>query len=56
MLCRSMLPGSTGVEKDETLLELVGFLEACRPRMVDLIEAGMGGVLGEGLFEDCLKV
>lgn len=55
-LCRQMLPQSEGVEKDEALSEVVGFLEACRPRMVDLVEAGIGGSLGEEVFNKCLEV
>lgn len=33
-LCREMLPNSPGVREDEALAEVVGFLEACKPRMV----------------------
>merc|ERR1712185_688961 len=51
-----MLPESPGIEQDETLAEVVGFLEACQPRMVDLIEAGMQGMLGEELFSVALHV
>lgn len=51
-----MLPESAGVENDDALSEVVGFLEACRPRMVDLVEAGMGGALGEDIFANCLQV
>lgn len=55
-LCRQMLPESAGVDNDEALSEVVGFLEACRPRMVDLVEAGIGGALGEDTFAKCLQV
>lgn len=55
-LCRQMLPESAGVERDATFSEVVGFLEACRPRMVDLVEAGVGGALGEDTFAKCLQV
>eukprot|EP00904_Undaria_pinnatifida_P013217 jgi/Undpi1/9025/HiC_scaffold_26.g11485.m1 len=55
-LCRQMLPESAGVDKDDALSEVVGFLEACRPRMVDLVEAGMGGALGEDIFASCLQI
>lgn len=51
-----MLPQSSGIDKDEALSEVVGFLEACRPRMVDLVEAGIGGSLGEDTFNKCLQV
>jgi hypothetical protein len=33
-LCREMLPNSPGIGEDEALAEVVGFLEACKPRMV----------------------
>jgi hypothetical protein len=55
-LCREMLPQSAGVDHDETLAEVVGFLEACQPRMVDLVEAGLQGLLGEDLLSLALKV
>ena len=55
-MCRQMLFISPGVDKDEVLADVVGFLEACRDRMVDLIESGTRGMLNEGLFEKCLKV
>lgn len=55
-LCREMLPESAGVERDAAFSEVVGFLEACRPRMVDLVEAGVGGALGEDTFAKCLQV
>lgn len=55
-LCREMLPESAGVDKDPAFSEVVGFLEACRPRMVDLVEAGVSGALGEDTFAKCLQV
>lgn len=55
-LCREMLQESPGVEQDEALSEVVGYLEACRDRLVDLIEAGTQGLLSEDLFATCLKV
>lgn len=33
-LCREMLKESPGIDEDEALAEVVGFLEACRDRMV----------------------
>ncbi len=30
--------------------------QACRPRMVDLVEAGVTGALGEDTFAKCLQV
>lgn len=55
-LCREMLPESPGIQADEALADVIGFLEACRDRMVDLIEAGTQGLLGETLLEKALKV
>jgi hypothetical protein len=54
-LCREMLPNSPGIEYDEILADVIGFLEACRDRMTDIIEAGAQGLLGEELFAVCLK-
>ena len=54
-LCREMLPHSAGVEKDELLAEIVGFLEACQPRLLTLIEAGTQGQLTEEMFMLCLQ-
>ena len=55
-LCREMLPQSPGIETDDTLAEVIGFLEGCKPRMVDLIEAGMQGMLDEGLLGMALAI
>jgi hypothetical protein len=54
-LCREMLLESPGIEEDEALAEVIGFLEACRDRMTELIEAGTHGLLGQTLFSLCLK-
>jgi len=55
-LCREMLPHSPGIASDDALAEIVGFLEACKPRMDALVEAGLQGVLGEEMLAHCLKV
>lgn len=55
-LCREVLLVSPGIDKDDALAELIGYLEACRDRLVDVIEAGTQGILGEDLFAYCLKV
>ncbi len=55
-MCREMLLVSPGIHADELLSEVIGFLEACRDRMAELIEAGTQGLLGEELFASCLKV
>ena len=36
---------STSVNEDASVRQVVGFLEACAPRMVDLVEAGKLGCL-----------
>jgi len=54
-LAREMLVESPGIETDEALAEVIGYLEACRDRMVDLVEAGTQGMLGEELLALCLR-
>jgi hypothetical protein len=49
-------PPRVGIEHDDTLAEVVGFLEACQPRMVDLVEAGMQGMLGEDLLSLVFRI
>ena len=65
-LCESMLTNRrTIMNRDysdnnnaEALLTVIGFLEACAPRMLELIEiaAQGGGVLRDETFEECLVV
>jgi hypothetical protein len=54
-LCREMLAESPGIREDEALAEVIGFLEACRDRMSDVIEAGTQGLLDEDLLALSLK-
>ena len=54
-LCREMLRVSPGIKIDEALAEVVGFLEACRDRMADVIEAGTQGLLNEELLAKCFR-
>lgn len=54
-MCREILQVSPGIAQDEALAEVVGFLEVCRDRLVDIIEAGTSGLLGEVLFAQVLK-
>lgn len=54
-LCREMLPESKGIATDVALSEVVGYLEACRTRLMDLIEAGTMGMLDEDVLELALK-
>ena len=53
-LCREML--QAGDKNSDILLDVVGFLEACCPRVVELIEAGAAGVLEESTLMKCLEV
>ena len=55
-LCNEMVPNSPGVNADPALAAVVGFLEACRPRLAVLVEAGLTGVLGDETLTLCLKV
>jgi hypothetical protein len=55
-LCREMLLVSPGISLDESLSKVIGYLEACRDRMADLVEAGAHGLLSESSFSKCLKV
>lgn len=48
--------GSSIDGSDEALLQVIGFLEACVPRMVELIEAAAQGALAPETFEECLMV
>ena len=50
-----MLQVSAGIQTDEALAEVVGFLEACRDRMADVIEAGTQGLLNEELLAKCFR-
>lgn len=54
-LCREMLRESPGIQEDDALAEVVGFLEACRDRMADVIEAGTQGLLNEELLAKCFR-
>eukprot|EP00548_Thalassiothrix_antarctica_P003860 CAMPEP_0194133074 /NCGR_PEP_ID=MMETSP0152-20130528/3379_1 /TAXON_ID=1049557 /ORGANISM="Thalassiothrix antarctica, Strain L6-D1" /LENGTH=191 /DNA_ID=CAMNT_0038828309 /DNA_START=75 /DNA_END=650 /DNA_ORIENTATION=- len=60
-LCNKMLhPGdgspAPSFKNNEALLCVIGFLEACGPRMVELVEAATQGALGEGILMECLAV
>jgi hypothetical protein len=49
-LCREMLAESPGIDEDDALADVIGYLEACRDRMAELIEAGTHGLLGEDML------
>ena len=60
-LCDTMLnPGdgspAPSLKDNETLLAVIGFLEACAPRMVELVEAAAQGSLSENVLMDALQV
>lgn len=58
-LCKSMLnPGAADPKlsmQSEAMLAVIGFLEACTPRMVELVEAAATGILSEEVFAECLS-
>mmetsp|Transcript_16752 Transcript_16752/g.47923 ORF Transcript_16752/g.47923 Transcript_16752/m.47923 type:complete len:178 (+) Transcript_16752:59-592(+) len=58
-LCHSMLnPGAADPKlsmQSEAMLAVIGFLEACAPRMVELVEAAATGILSEEVFAECLS-
>ena len=58
-LCDFMLnPGAADPKlsmKSESMLAVIGFLEACAPRMVELVEAAATGALSEEVFAECLS-
>ena len=51
-----MLPQSPGISTDSALQDVVGFLEACRDRLMELIEAGTMGLLDDDILEQCLRI
>ncbi|KAL3911339.1 MAG: hypothetical protein SGARI_001690, partial [Bacillariaceae sp.] len=60
-LCQTMLnPGGgtpkLSVHSNDAMLAVIGFLEACAPRMIELVEAAsMSGVLSETVFGELLQ-
>lgn len=57
ILCQEMLQQSPRIDvSDPALAKVIGYLEACRDRMVELIEAGASGLLSEDVFSQCLKL
>jgi hypothetical protein len=60
-LCESMLkPGSDSpapsVQTDEACQSVIGFLEACAPRMVELVEAAAQGAVSDTVLMKALEV
>jgi len=59
-LCHSMLnPGADYPNlsmQSEAMMAVVGFLEACAPRMVELVECAATGALSEEVFAECLSI
>mmetsp|Transcript_5639 Transcript_5639/g.15900 ORF Transcript_5639/g.15900 Transcript_5639/m.15900 type:complete len:201 (+) Transcript_5639:45-647(+) len=59
-LCNSMINPGDGmprpsIQTDETVRAVIGFLEACQPRMLELLNADEG-VLGPSALERCFSV
>lgn len=44
------------VRRDATIMSLIGFLEACSPRMIQLVEAAAQGFVAEPVLVKCLEV
>jgi hypothetical protein len=60
-LCDALMNPGAGdpkpsLQSSEAMLAVVGFLEACAPRMVELVEAAASGALSEDIFAECLAV
>jgi hypothetical protein len=60
-LCAAMLHPDDGspapsLKNNEALLGVIGFLEACASRMVELVEAAAQGALSEDVLCQCLSV
>jgi hypothetical protein len=58
-LCREMMFDSPGIESDELLADLIGFLEAAKQRISALITIGSNANLGSEdavLFEEVLRI
>jgi hypothetical protein len=60
-LCESMLrPGSDSpapsVQTDEACQSVIGFLEACAPRMIELVEAAAQGAVSDVVLMKALEV
>lgn len=50
------LTHTSQVDENDSLLTIIGFLEACVPRVRELVEAGMTGALDEDTVVKCLAV
>ena len=61
-LCKTMLNPAAGAGnptfslQDESMMTVVGFLEACAPRMVELVELAAMGAVSEEVLMECLSV
>jgi hypothetical protein len=53
--CETLLK-SSNADPTQELLAVVGFLEACQPRMIELVEAAAQGALSEQVLMECLQV
>lgn len=58
-LCTSMLhPGAASPSfstENATMMSVVGFLEACVPRMIELVEVAAMGAVSEEVLMECLQ-
>jgi len=52
-----LLQDQANISRDsEEVLDVLDFLEQCKPRVVELIEASALGVISDGFLDACLKV
>jgi hypothetical protein len=49
-------PAPSVRNSDDVLRQVIGFLEACAPRMVELVEAAAQGALSEPVLMQCLEI
>lgn len=55
-LLDAMIKPSADAPDRDSLLTVIGFLEACAPRMIELVEAAAQGALSGSVLEKCLEV
>lgn len=55
-LLKQHAAGELPVHQASELLAVIGFLEACAPRMIELVEAAAQGALSEAVLIQCLDM
>lgn len=54
-LCHSMMTGTDHTESS-SYRDTIGFLEACQPRLIELVQAAAQGALSEQVLMQCLDL